>query len=73
MPRAANAQYLDDALYLVCRRIDEREGIRANGDGNKRAVVGRKAEAMDEQLADIERAQRARHGITQPNDAEQFI
>jgi len=72
MPRAANAQYRRRP-YLVCRRIDERDGIRANGDGHKRAVVGRKAEPVDEQLADIERAQRAGHGIAQPNDAEQFI
>ena len=54
-------------LYFVGGSIDERHRVRTNGNNGQRPRIWRIPQPMDEKLAPIERAERARNRIAESN------
>ena len=64
---------IDRSLNGVGGGVDEGNGVGADGDHIQRPVVGREAQPMDEQLALVERLDRAGCRVAQADDAEQGV
>jgi hypothetical protein len=67
------AAHVNNFLHFVGRGLNERDGIRRDGNHSQCVAVRRIAQAMHQQLAAIERRERPGHGIAQPNHAEKFV
>src|SRR5439155_24991499 len=68
--RAPDVSYV---LYGVGRGIDEIHGIGADSDHSEGTMVGRKAQAMHQQLAPVERTKTSRQWLAEPADTQQLV
>jgi hypothetical protein len=64
---------VSDMLDGVGRGVDETHGIRSDRDHRNGAMVGRKSQAVHQQLAPIEGAEAGRQRIAKPNHTEKLV
>ncbi len=67
------APHVGDVLDGVGCGIDEIHGVRADRDHGKGAMIGRKTQAVHQQLAAIEGAEARRQRVAEPDNAEQLV